>query len=131
MDKSTVSRAFNNTLTEFLTEVMKIVPENTEVRKTKVYLEMIRTVNPSLVIKVWWSHLYTPYSNQIDAGDITYFIEKEYTEDINALQHANDVLQGIQRIREQIRTMSDENKSTSMRYIQKLSQLSQLYQGTA
>ena len=128
MDKKTVYRAFNNTLTEFLDQVIQIVPVNADIKKTKIFLDMVQKVSPSLVTKIWYDNMYSPYAAQIDEGDITFFIEKEYKEDVNAMQYANEVLQGIQKIREPIRGMSTENKEISMKFIQKLSQLSQLFQ---
>lgn len=127
MDKSTVLRAFNQILNEFLDEVILLVPDNTDIKKTKIYFETIRGLNPSLVIKLWYTNIYAPYTTQIDQGDISFFIEKEYTGDIHALKNNTEVLQGIQRIREPIKQMSESNKATSMTYIQKLSQLSTLF----
>lgn len=127
MDKTAVLKAFNKILNEFLEEVIHIVPDSTDIKKTKVYFDTIRSFNPSLVIKLWYSNIYAPYANEIDNGDIRFFIEKEYTEDIHALQNNTEVLQGIQKIREPIKSMSESNKATSMDYIQKLSQLSTLY----
>jgi len=128
MDKTTIMRAFNNMFTEFLDDVIVIVPENGDIKKTKLYFDTVRSMNPSIVIKLWFSNVYEPYRNQIDAGDIRFFINKEYEQDIHELQNASEVLQAIQKLKQPVREMSEANKAISMTYLQKLSQLSGLYQ---
>jgi hypothetical protein len=85
-------------------------------------------MNPSLMIKLWFSYVYQQYTEQIDNGDASFFIDKEYSNDLVEMKYANEILQGIQQLREPVRSMSEENKAVSMLYVQKLSQLSVLYQ---
>ena len=128
MDKSEVSRAFNKLIIEFLDEVIRIVPDNVNIKKTKLFFESIKSMNPSLMIKLWFSYVYQQYTEQIDNGDASFFIDKEYSNDLVEMKYANEILQGIQQLREPVRSMSEENKAVSMLYVQKLSQLSVLYQ---
>jgi len=127
IDKTLVSRAFNKMLFEFLDEVIHIVPDSSDVKNTRLFLNMIQMANTALIIKLWYTNLYDPYRGQIDNNDLSFFIDKEYQEEANYLPNAREVLQGIDNLRTPIRNMSDSNKETSMKYIQKLSKLSQLY----
>ena len=129
MDKTTVSRAFNNMLNEFLVEILKIVPDNIDIKKTQIYFNTIKSVNPALVIKLWYKYIYVPYSDKIAANDITFFIEKDYVEDVHNLEDSNQVMKSIDKLREPIRNMTTEDKATSMVYLEKLSQLSFLNNG--
>ncbi|NBX71334.1 hypothetical protein EBQ91_00260, partial [bacterium] len=70
---------------------------------------------------------YTPYKDAINAGDVTFFFEKNYEEDLGNFENANEVLKFIDSFREPIRMMSDTNKAHSMQYIQILSKLSEVY----
>jgi hypothetical protein len=127
IDKTLVSRAFNKMLFEFLDEVIQIVPDSGDVKNTRLFLNMIQMANTALIIKLWYTNLYDPYRGQIDNNDLSFFIDKEYQEEASTLPNAREVLQGIDNLRGPIRNMSDSNKETSMKYIQKLSKLSQLY----
>ena len=127
IDKTLVSRAFNKMLFEFLDEVIQIVPDNSDVKNTRLFLNMIQMANTSLIIKLWYTNLYEPYKGQVDNNDLSFFIDKEYHEEANRLPNASEVLQGIDNLRTPIRSMSKANKDISMKYIQKLSKLSQLY----
>jgi len=126
-DKSMITKAFNKTLFEFLDEIIVIVPDNGDVKNTRMFLDMIRSANPSLIIKLWFSSVYEPYASQIEENDLSFFIDKNYDDDTQYLVNARDVMQGIDKIRQPIREMSETNKATSMKYLQKLSKLSQLY----
>lgn len=127
MDKSSITKAFNKTLFEFLDEIIVIVPENGDVKNTRMFLDMIRSANPALIIKLWFSSVYEPYVEQIENNDLSFFIDKNYVDDTQYLLNAKDVMQGIDKIRQPIREMSETNKAVSMKYLQKLSKLSQLY----
>jgi hypothetical protein len=127
MDKTIITRTFNKTISEFLDDIIEIIPEKQDVQNTKMYLDAIKSINPSLLIKVWYKHIYEIYGIQIESGDISFFINKNYVEDINIMQNANEVLHSIDKIRGPIRDMSEKNKEISMKYLQKLTQLSVLY----
>jgi len=131
MDKSTISRAFNKMMLEFLDDIILIVPENGDIKKTRLYFEALKSMNPSLLIKQWHIHVYDTYGEKIEAGDISFFLDKDYVADISVMQNATEVLEAINKLREPIRGMSETNKAVSMKYLQKMSQLSLLYKKTA
>lgn len=114
-------------LFEFLDEVIQIVPDSTDVKNTRLFLNMIQMANTAMIIKLWYTNLYEPYREKIENNDLSFFIDKEYQEEASTLPNAREVLQGIDNLRTPIRNMSDVNKEISMKYIQKLSKLSQLY----
>lgn len=126
--KSTISKAFNNLFIQFLEEVIEIVPENKEIKTAKGYFEMLRNLNPALIIKVWYINIYTPYKDVIDRGDIVSFlIEKDYRADLEELENANEVLEVVHQLRKPIGEMSENNRLKTMEYIKSLSKLSDGY----
>ena len=120
-DKSTISRAFNTHLLEFLDDIIRIYPENQDVTKAKTSFETIKKANPSLIVKAWFQKVYTPYQQIIDAGDISFFFDKDYSQDLQSVSNAGEIMNMIDKIREPVRTMNDENKDHCMKYIQNLS----------
>jgi hypothetical protein len=126
-DKSTISRAFNTHLLEFLDDIIRIYPENQDVTKAKTSFETIKKANPSLIVKAWFQKVYTPYQQIIDAGDISFFFDKDYSQDLQSVSNAGEIMNMIDKIREPVRTMNDENKDHCMKYIQNLSKLSTVY----
>ena len=126
-DKSTILHAFNTNFFEFMNEISTIFPENVDIVTAKKTFEMAKKANPTIIIKIWFSHIQQPYSEVIESGDISFFYEKNYESDIGALMNSRDILKTIDALREPIREMSESNKQHSMNYIQILSKLSDVY----
>ena len=122
--KTTLLRAFNNHFFDFLNDIIDIFPENEEIKSSKESFESIKRMNPSAIIKVWNSYIYNTYKTQIDNGDIEFFFDKDYANDLSGLQNIGDITQIIDSIRQPLKSMSDANKTHSAKYIQNLSKLS-------
>jgi hypothetical protein len=71
--------------------------------------------------------VYAPYRDVIDRGDIQFFFQKDYSEDLSILQNSNEIIKMIDTLREPISKMSETEKGFTMKYIQNLSKLSMLY----
>ena len=124
-DKSTILKTFNQTFFDFMNDVISIFPENTDIVAGKKFFEITKKANPTIIIKIWYTAIHEPYKDVIQAGDISFFFEKNYEEDLGDLENSNEVLKFIDSFREPIRMMSDANKAHSMQYIQILSRLSE------
>jgi len=126
-DKSTLLRAFNTHLVEFLDDIISIIPGNVGLVTTKNSFEMYKKANPTLLIKIWYSYVYLPYAEIIEKGDLDFFINKDYSEDLSYLQNSKSVLNAIDTLRGQIRDMNDANRNHSLEYIRNLCKLSNMY----
>jgi hypothetical protein len=72
-----------------------------------------------------------PYSKQIDSGDWSFFMIKDYKNDIGKSDKYNSekVLGAIEMIRNKASNMSEENQKKIVKYLQNLSKLSIMYKG--
>ena len=126
-DKSTVLRAFNTHLVEFLDDIITIIPGNVGLITTKNSLEIYKKANPALLIKIWYSYVYMPYADIIEKGDLDFFITKDYSEELSYLHDSNHILNAIDTLRGQIKEMSETNRNHSLEYIRNLCKLSNMY----
>ena len=126
-DKSTVLRAFNTHLVEFLDDIISIIPGNVGLITTKNSLEIYKKANPALLIKIWYSYVYMPYAEIIEKGDLDFFITKDYSEELSYLHDSNHILNAIDTLRGQIKEMSETNRNHSLEYIRNLCKLSNMY----
>lgn len=124
---SLLLNSFNNSFTDFINDISQLYPLNNDIKKSLKSIELINRLTPNLVIKIWYSNIYKPYQHFIDIGDITFFIDKDYNEDVDTLSNSRDVIEMINKIRQPIRSMSDTNRSHTMEHIQLLSNLSSMY----
>jgi hypothetical protein len=126
-EKTRIMHGFNETFFDFMDDAIRIIPNNQKIIGAKNSFNLIKMASPSAIIKVWYQYIYQKYADQIDAGDLSFFFEKDYSEDLNVLSNSNDILTIIDSIRNPLRTTSDVNKEHTKKYIQILSKLSVLY----
>jgi hypothetical protein len=126
-NKSTIMRAFNNHFFDFLDDVIDIVIGNEDLPASRDSFMNIKRANPTAIIKVWYSHIYAPYKDVIISGDINFFFDKDYYEDLGHLANSDNIMKIIDTLRNPIRDMGDVNKAHSMKYIQNLTELARAY----
>jgi len=127
MNNTIVLSTFIKQLDEWLEDITKSYqPNDSRFIKCKLYFETIKQGNPKLLITLWKSKITLPYKEQILEGNIDYFLNKDYKEDMSS--NYNDTIDNaIQDLRKIISTMNQENIQMSLKYIQNLCKLSELY----
>ena len=126
-DKSSILRAFNTHFFDFIEDLLGIFPNNNDLVVAKTSFDTIKKANPTAIIKAWLKFVYHPYKVVIDNGDISFFFDKDYSDDLSSVSNANKILNIIDTLREPIKEMGDANKEHTTKYIQNLSKLSMLY----
>jgi len=129
-DKGAVSKAFNKHFFDFLDDILGIFPGKEEVIYAKNAFQTIKKWNTTVIIKAWFSQVYVPYREHIDVGNIDYFINKDYSEELVNVNKGGDIVKMIDNIRKPIAEMDDTNKRHCAKYIQNLSKLSNIYNNT-
>ena len=87
----------------------------------------MRQANPKLIMQCWYTNIVMVYKTEIDAGDINFFITKQYDKDLSNVKSNDTIIKGINKLREPIKLMSDSNQQKAMKYMQNLSKLSSVY----
>jgi len=126
-DKTTLNRAFNTHFFEFLDDIIAIYPDNDDITSSHSTFSTVRRANPTALIKAWNSYVYAPYRDQIDAGDIEFFFQKDYSSDLGGLRNGNEIVKMIDKIRGPVQAMNETNRQHCMTYIQNLSRISDAY----
>ena len=125
--QKTFLSAFNNQFTEFLDAIYGIFPDSAQIAYTRNSLTMLRKVNPRLILTTWYQCVALQYKDEINNGDASFFIEKNYQGDLVNYESGEKILKSIDSLRDSIREMTNEDQTTSMKYIQNLSKLSIMY----
>ena len=119
-----VLKAFNNHLLEFVEDVIRIFPTNLDIKTGKTFIEGIKRVNPKKIITYWRDNILMLYEKEILNGDISFFINKDYKNDIGAEVQTLKVLEDIRKL---VKNTTKDNKEKAMKYIQNLTKLCKLY----
>ena len=125
--QSNILSAFNDHFVDFISDVQSVFPEDVDVLTAKNSLIMIRKANPKMIIKIWKMYIVDKYQEQIESGDISFFIDKDYGNDLSKIENVGKIMEGIDRLRAPIKEMSQENQQKTMKYIQNLTKLSIVY----
>jgi hypothetical protein len=123
---SNILAAFNDHFLEFLNDVQSVFPEDPDILTAKNALTAIRKANPKMIVKIWRAFIAEKYREQIAAGDIGFFLDKDYASDVATSQNSDKIMESINRLREPIRNMGPDNQAKAMKYIQNLTKLSEL-----
>lgn len=130
MDKISLSKAFSTHFMEFLNEMTTLFPKNVEIRTFKTAVRQIKAVNPSKLIKIWYSVVAVKFKEEIYSENFSFFETKDYTDDIKNTYYDNDgIHKFIKDIKKSCASMSKENKKNTMKYLANLTKMSEMYNG--
>jgi hypothetical protein len=129
-DKSLILKTFNKQFFDFLNDILSIVPKDAanEITVSITYFETLKKANPTLLLKIWHHFICIPYADVISKGDISFFLEKDYSADLTFLANSKEVLSFIDSsLRDPIRNMNAVNKEHCMKYMQIICKLADAY----
>jgi hypothetical protein len=127
LNKSNILTAFNNHFIEFIEDIVRLFPDNVDLVTVKNFFQLMRKTNPKIIITVFYKHVVLKYQTQIDIGNLDFFIEKDYQDDLNNNNHFDKIIEGINGLRKPIRLMDEKNKLNTIKYLQNLCKLSSSY----
>jgi hypothetical protein len=123
----TLQKAFNDHFDEFMNDIVSLFPEDMDIRSSRNSIKMLRKANPKLLIQIWNTYVSSKYATEIENGDIRFFVDNDYAEDIGDMENAGQIMTAIDRFRSPIKEMSPDSQEKTMKYIQNLKKLGDLY----
>jgi hypothetical protein len=127
LNKHNILLVFNNHFIEFIDDIVSIFPNDVDLVTVKNYFVLLRKSNPKLIITVFYKFVVSKYQTQIEKGNIDYFIEKDYQDDLSNNENSGKIMNSINRLRDSIRLMDEKNKLNTIKYLQNLCKLSSSY----
>lgn len=124
---SSIVSVFNTHFVELFDDILTIFPTNTDILTAKNSLIALKKVNPAVIIKVWKKYIAQKYSEQINNDDISFFLSKDYSEDLTNTHNPDKIIDTINQLREPISNMSLDDQLKTLKYIKNLTKLSLLY----
>jgi hypothetical protein len=123
---SNILTAFNDHFMDFVNDVQSVFPNDADVLATKNALSAIRKANPKMIVKIWNAFIVSKYRGEIEAGNIEFFINKDYSQDVSSAANSDKIMESIDRLRIPVKNMGPENQAKVMKYIQNLTKLAQM-----
>ena len=124
---SVILTAFNDHFMEFVSDINSVFPEDADILAAKNSFSLIRKANPKMIIKIWNTHVVEKYKDIIDTGDISFFVDKDYSNDVSNADNSDKIMEAINRLRNPVKLMMPQDQQKVMKYIQNLKKLSTIY----
>jgi hypothetical protein len=125
---STILTAFNDHFMEFVNDIISVFPDDADILSAKNSFVLIRKANPKMIIKIWHKYVVEKYEEAIESGDVSFFINKDYSDDLTNAENSEKITEAIDRLRNPVKLMNQEDQQKVMKYIQNLKKLSSIYQ---
>lgn len=118
--------AFNDHFIDFVNDIQSVFPNDADILSTKTALIAIRKANPKMIVKIWNVFIVSNYKGEIEAGNLEFFINKDYSQDVSSAANSDKIMESIDRLRGPVKNMGPENQAKVMKYIQNLTKLAQM-----
>jgi len=121
--------AFNIHLLELLEDLKRLYPDDINIKTAIRLVATLKKANPKMLLKGWKISVNDEYRKQIEEGDFDFFLNKAYDRDIGGdlKQSSSQILEAIKLIKLKFRDMNEENRKKTIKYVQNLTKLCDLY----
>ena len=132
VNNSIFMKTFNDQFFEFCDDIYKVFPDEKTIPQAKNLGFMVKKANPKLLISIWHRYISIPYRDVMLKNDVdectAFLITKDYSHDVRNLgKNAQLTLDTIDKIRDRVKDMNPEDKSSTIKYVTNLIKLSELY----
>ena len=100
--------AFNDHFMEFVNDIQSVFPEDKDILTAKNAFIAIRKINPKILVRSWDMYAVGKYQKEIDNGDISFFLDNDYSDDMKENPHAEKIISSINRLRNPVKAMDDD-----------------------
>ena len=127
MNKDQIVEAFNSHFIEFISDIEKVFPNDTDITLARKSLSKTFMLFPRLLIKKFHETFVSFYSNEIESGNLNFFIENDYrTTHGYKVKDEAWILEKIDCLREPVRAMTEDDKTKVVQYLKNLKKLCDL-----
>jgi uncharacterized protein YhbP (UPF0306 family) len=83
---------------------------------------------PKSIIRAFNEHFCVVYGNEIDEGNLDFFIDNDYkTKHGNIINNNNMIIKKINELRRPVRNMAGDDKAKVIQYLKNFKKLTELY----
>lgn len=125
---SSIVSVFNNHFMELVDDICNVFPDDLDIQSAKSSFILIKKANPKLLIRSWDMFVVQKYHQEIKDGKIEYFLQKDYTEDLElGGNNTKQIIDAIDRLRAPIRNMNAIEQEKILKYLQNLCKLTLVF----
>lgn len=118
--------AFNDHFEEFVNDIQRVFPDDTDILTAKNSFLAARKANPKLIVKIWKLYVVDKYRKEIESGNLEFFVNKDYKNDISISPYSDKITESIDRLRDPVKKMNSNEQDKTLKYIQNFTKISDL-----
>jgi hypothetical protein len=128
-NKPLILKTFNKQMNEFIEDITLIFPNEKDIIVLGTFMKTIMYGKPRSIIEVWYNYVSLKYSSQIEDGEIDYFANKDYSEDLGDSSTSKEALNAIDKLRATIKKALEMNinREKTIKYVQNITKLAKIY----
>jgi hypothetical protein len=129
MNKTQIVDTFNKHFIEFIMDIERVFPDDTDIMSTRKTISKSLMLMPKVLIRMFNEKFVEFYSKEIDEGDLNFFIDNDYRAQhkFKETEEASWVINKIDVLREPVRNMNADDKAKVVQYLKNLKKLTDLY----
>lgn len=113
---SQLTQAFNKNLDNFMIHIENYFKDDLDIKTAINSINAVKKLNPKLLIRVWKYNVINPYRKELLEGNLNYFINKDYSNDLG-FNNNEDILKKIDEIRNKLHKLDESNKKITLNYL--------------
>lgn len=121
MSAVTYMRTFFKQLTEFVTQLEEMFPDDPDFAVFQTFLGLAQRTNPQMILATIREHVVDKYETQIASRDEAFILSYE------ASEYDSDVMNIVSKLRTYWKTLSEPSKNAMWQYLHVLTQLCKRY----
>ena len=126
MSKTTPVGEFNKEYFLFL-KFIKLHLEDTNFKTFYRKNKLMRETNPKFFIRTWYNRIGSKYHTQVMQRDVSFFMNKNYEDDVSDSGESNMLLKYINKFKESYDTLDQSIKDEFVNFIMALTDKSFVY----
>ena len=123
----TLIKLFNSQVIEFLEDVSTVFKGDSNIKTADFFIKNMIKINPSLLIKLWYSEISKHYHKEIESGNLDFFLNKNYNSDVQGKENPEYIMKIIEIIKKMMSSISQEEKDKVLSYVQNFTKISMVY----
>ena len=126
---SNLLKVFNDHLVDFFDDLAIVFNHDIDLLTARNFISNYRKINPKSIIMAWKWYVSDRYRDQILSGELHYFLNKDYKNDIvdASFNNIEEMLDIVEKIRDFVKQLQKKDQNKALKYLQNLIKLSDMY----
>ena len=126
-EKNELLNTFNNHFKEMVNDVSTIYPNDLLLKMLNKSLNLLFMVSKKKIIIFFKDYIISKYYDEIMNGDLSFFINKNYDNELSDDYKSNNIIQNIEYVKSLVKNLEESEQVKIISYFKNLITICKLY----